>query len=72
MPGGKAAGVPCVQLTQEFECVIFDSPQRPPVCEGLRPSEEMCGASREEAIEYLKMLEKETAPCAPAEDIVAE
>ena len=62
MPRGKPAGMPCVQLTADFRCAIFDTPQRPPVCEGLRASEEMCGTSREEALAYLRMLEKETVP----------
>lgn len=59
---GKPAFVPCVHLTPDFKCAIFDSPDRPAICASLRPSAEMCGDSREKAIAYLSWLELETAP----------
>jgi uncharacterized protein len=62
MPKGKAAGLPCVQLTEEGLCAIYGKPERPAVCESLRPSPEMCGSSREEALAYLAELESATAP----------
>jgi uncharacterized protein len=62
MPSGKPAGKRCVQLTAVFSCAIYHSPKRPAVCAGLKPSEEMCGKNREEALSYLFMLEKATAP----------
>ncbi|EFH81548.1 YkgJ family cysteine cluster protein [Ktedonobacter racemifer] len=62
MPQGKPAGVRCVQLTQDNRCQIFGKPERPQVCRLLRPSEEMCGNSREEALTYLIQLERATAP----------
>jgi uncharacterized protein len=62
MPRGKAAGVPCVQLTEAGLCAIYGSPERPAVCSSLRPGPEMCGASREEALAYLAALEEATAP----------
>lgn len=43
-------------------CKIFNDPRRPKVCGELNPCEEMCGSSREEALEYLTILEKETSP----------
>ncbi len=57
MPGGKPAGVRCVQLDERERCRIFGRPERPAVCARLRPHEEMCGASRAEALAYLTRLE---------------
>jgi Fe-S-cluster containining protein len=62
MPKGKAAGIPCAQLTAEFLCAIFGKPERPAVCAGLKPRPEMCLSSREEALDYLSELEKATVP----------
>ena len=62
MPGGKPAGVRCVQLTPDNRCRLFGRPERPQVCVKLRPSGEMCGQTREEAMVYLEMLERLTAP----------
>ena len=60
MPGGKPAGVRCVQLTDDNRCRLFGMPERPAVCSSLRPSEEMCGDSRDEALEWLANLESLT------------
>ena len=62
MPDGKPAGVRCVQLTDDNLCRLFGRPDRPEVCARLRPSQEMCGETREHALEYLAALEKATAP----------
>lgn len=64
MPEGKPAGVRCAQLTDDNRCKIFGQPERPEVCNRLRPSEEMCGQSAEEALIYLTELEILTAPTA--------
>lgn len=62
MPDGKPAGVRCVQLTEDNLCRLFGTPERPEVCNRLRPNEEMCGSTREEALAYLSFLERATAP----------
>ena len=62
MPDGKPAGVRCVQLTDDFRCALFGRPERPAVCASLRPREEMCGASREDAMHWLANLERATQP----------
>lgn len=62
MPHGKAAGVRCVQLTDDNHCRLFGQPDRPAVCVNLRPSAEMCGETREEALLYLERLELLTRP----------
>jgi Fe-S-cluster containining protein len=62
MPGGKPAGVRCVQLDDSERCRLFGRPERPAVCLSLRPSTEMCGASREQALQWLTQLEVRTTP----------
>lgn len=65
MPHGKPAGVRCVQLTDDDRCLLFGKPERPKVCVELRPTEEMCGRSREDAYAFLNRLERSTSPRAP-------
>jgi Fe-S-cluster containining protein len=62
MPHGKPAGIPCVQLLPDMRCALFGRPERPAVCVSLRPTEGMCGDSREAALEYLAGLEVQTRP----------
>ena len=60
MPHGKRAGEHCVQLLPDMRCALFGQPERPAVCASLRPTEQMCGTSREAALEYLGALEAAT------------
>jgi len=60
MPHGKPAGIPCVQLLPDYRCALFGRPERPAVCASLRPTDEMCGANRIEALAYLTALERAT------------
>lgn len=60
MPHGKPAGIPCVQLLPDLRCALFGRPERPAFCANLRPSEEMCGASRDDALGYLARMERQT------------
>ena len=62
MPGGKPAGVRCVQLDAANSCLIFGQPERPAVCGQLQPSAEMCGDSAPAALAWLTQLEAATAP----------
>lgn len=64
MPNGKPAGVRCVQLDAQFRCKLFGQPERPAVCVSLRPTQEMCGATRDEAMDWLGALEVATTPAA--------
>lgn len=65
MPHGKPAGVRCVQLSDDNRCLLFGKPERPAVCSHLRPTEDMCGQSTEEALVRLTLLERLTAPARP-------
>ena len=60
MPHGKPAGIPCVQLTDDYRCALFGHPERPEVCRRLRPEPAMCGASRGHALAWLAELERAT------------
>jgi hypothetical protein len=51
-----------VQLLPDFRCAIFGRPERPAVCVGLRPTDTMCGAHRDEALAGLAALEWATRP----------
>jgi uncharacterized protein len=62
MPDGKPAGVRCVQLDARDHCRLFGKPERPAVCSSLRPTQEMCGGSREQAMQRLELLERMTRP----------
>ena len=62
MPFGKPAGIPCVQLTDDFRCQLFGHPERPAVCAGLKPGVEMCGTTRDDALRTLTELERLTRP----------
>lgn len=62
MPAGKPAGIPCVQLLPDYRCALFGRPERPAFCSSLRPSEEMCGTSRDAALSHLSDWERLTLP----------
>ncbi len=57
MPSGKPAGVKCIHLTDDFKCLLFNSPDRPRVCIGFQPEILVCGNSREEALSIFAKLE---------------
>lgn len=58
MPNGKPAGVPCVQLDENYQCRLFGYPERPAVCEAFAAEPMICGEHREEAIRILTDLER--------------
>jgi Fe-S-cluster containining protein len=65
MPDGKAADTRCIQLDGDDRCKIFGQPARPAVCASLRPSDEMCGSTREQALHWLRQVEQLTRPHIP-------
>jgi uncharacterized protein len=62
MPNGKAAGVRCIQLSHDNRCMIFGQPERPTVCNRLRPEPAMCGEDFAQAMQNIAALEAATAP----------
>ena len=65
MPQGKPAGVACVQLDEQLRCKLFGKPERPAFCVSLRPSVEMCGNDRSQALTFHFALEAATQPLPP-------
>lgn len=61
-PQGKPAGEPCANLTTDLRCGLWGKPARPHFCDGLQPSDEMCGERREQAMTWLEALERATRP----------
>ena len=59
MPDGKPAGVRCIHLTEDLQCGIFNSNERPWVCGAFESEHEVCGDTRQEAIHILSMLMEE-------------
>ena len=57
----KPAGQNCRHLTADFRCTVFGRAERPACCPGLRPSADMCGETREQALAWLTELERATA-----------
>ncbi len=57
MPEGKPAGVKCIHLTDDYRCAIFTHPDRPEVCARFLAEPEICGKTREEALQILFELE---------------
>ncbi len=53
--------MPCLHLTLDRVCRIYDSPDRPAVCASFQATQEFCGATAEEALRMLAELEMLTA-----------
>ncbi|HUI44669.1 MAG TPA: YkgJ family cysteine cluster protein [Nitrospirota bacterium] len=66
MPGGKPAGVRCVQLTGDNCCAIHSSIYRPAVCGSYLASEEFCGTTSDEALRILAKIELITGMVKPS------
>ena len=58
MPQGKPGGVPCIHLSDDFSCLIYDHPGRPKVCADFKAEPAFCGCNREEALMLLGKLEE--------------
>lgn len=56
MEGGKAAGVKCIHLLEDYRCALFNDPSRPKVCSGFKAEADFCGSNREEALRILYSL----------------
>jgi Fe-S-cluster containining protein len=62
MPLGKPAGVVCVNLDQNsMRCRIWGTAEYPLTCRRFRPEPDVCGGSRTEAMELIRVLELHTA-----------
>jgi len=61
MPGGKPAGVRCLNLDDTNRCRIHGTEHYPRVCKSFSPSPEMCGSTNDHADSYLRELEELTS-----------
>ena len=62
MPNGKPAGVRCLHLAADARCLLWGRPERPAICGGFRPEPAVCGSDREEALQLIATLERDTTP----------
>ena len=63
MPNGKPAGVPCVNLDlNTFTCKIWGTDIYPDTCKKFTAEYDICGDSREEALEIIATIEIQTLP----------
>jgi len=56
MAHGKAAGVKCIHLLDDYRCSIYNDPGKPKVCSDFNAEPEFCGSNREEAMAILDSL----------------
>lgn len=56
MTGGKAAGVRCIHLLDDYRCALFTDPSRPKVCFDFKAEPDFCGTNRDEALKILFSL----------------
>ena len=63
MPNGKASGEPCINLNLEtYSCDIWGQEDYPEFCRDFKPCTDVCGESREDALQIITLLEKSTNP----------
>ncbi len=60
MPKGKKAGERCVQLDEKDLCLLFGKTERPKVCGEFQAELELCGDTREQAMDNIIYLESVT------------
>ncbi|OUR64487.1 hypothetical protein A9Q73_08735 [Bermanella sp. 47_1433_sub80_T6] len=60
MPRGKKAGERCVQLDENDLCLLFGKTDRPKVCGAFQAEFDICGDTREQAMDNIIYLESVT------------
>ncbi len=58
LPLGKPAGERCPHLDVSFKCALWGDPRRPKVCDTFKAEFALCGATRDEALTRLTLLEQ--------------
>ena len=66
MPNGKPAGVPCVHLDADMNCVLFGDGRRQALCDAFTPERAVCADNRQQAMDRLAQLELLSLPDAAA------
>ena len=57
MSKGKPAGIRCIQLTEDNQCQLFGSPERPAVCSDFKAVVDVCGHDEQQALALIATLE---------------
>ncbi|MBT3336247.1 MAG: YkgJ family cysteine cluster protein [Methylococcales bacterium] len=57
MPDGKPAGIRCFQLTENNQCKLFGTPERPAVCSDFNAVVDVCGHDDQQALALIATLE---------------
>ena len=60
LPDGKPAGIPCIHLTADFLCALWNSADRPDFCTVFKPEPDFCGDNSIQALNILADLEEST------------
>jgi len=60
MPAGKPAGERCIHLSADHLCRLFNSAERPRVCNAFQAMYDVCGESFQDAMLRLRSLEEQT------------
>jgi Fe-S-cluster containining protein len=58
MVDGKPAGVRCINLLDDLRCSIYNTTDKPKVCNDFNAEPDFCGSSQEEAMSILFSLSK--------------
>jgi Fe-S-cluster containining protein len=58
LPAGKPAGMRCIHLGEDYKCVIYDTPNKPEVCNNFTAEPDFCGSTQEEAMAILFSLSR--------------
>ena len=63
MPKGKPAGVFCANLDpNSFQCKVWGRSDYPKVCDDFKACDDVCGTSRNQALQLIAEWEKKTTP----------
>ncbi|XOV84566.1 MAG: YkgJ family cysteine cluster protein [bacterium] len=60
LPLGKPAGVRCPHLSESLACLLWGDSRRPRVCAEFKPEPDICGSTRQEALQTLTFMETAT------------
>jgi hypothetical protein len=57
LPNGKPSNTPCIHLTNDMLCGLWEKPERPIVCHQCKADILFCGNNFDEAVKIFNSLE---------------
>ncbi len=57
MPSGKPSNTPCIHLTKDMLCGLWEKPDRPLVCHQCKADPMFCGNNFDDAVKIFNSLE---------------